>query len=169
MKGLVFLAMHRELSFYLAHESIWWCWTCRPLELQSALCQSPASAMFSVGNPGFISFSAGQVEHAGSRVVGRCGNTSQWDNGEPRASSTNAGMSSSPCLRHTILPLPAVWNVIGVCTGCSVHDSLRKSGVPLDFAVSLLALLYKNIFKIIAWFVFSLWSGTFATDLLSFL
>lgn len=140
-----------------------------PWSCSRALCQSPASAMFSVGNPGFISFSAGQVEHASSGVVGRCGSTSQWDNGEPRAPAQMQVCHQS-CLRHTPFCLSLR---VGCDRGlhwlqCSMTLFWKVWGPTWFCSISSCSSVQKY-FKNNCLVCFSLWSGTFATDLLSFL
>lgn len=63
-------------------------------------------------------------------------------------------MHVCPCLSHRSASPCHVGCDRETALAAVFYDSLNKSGVPLDLAVSLLAPLYKNIFKIIAWFVF---------------
>lgn len=91
---LDFLGHEQKAELCLVHQSIWWRWSCRPLECQLHPLPAPDLGVHSnlcCGSPDSVSFPTGQVGH-GRVVLEHVG--THGDCGEPRTSSTVSGIST---------------------------------------------------------------------------
>lgn len=143
---LDFLGHEQKAELCLVHQSIRWCWTCRPLECQSHPLPAPDLGVHSklcCGSPNYVFFPTGQVGH-GRVVLEHVG--THHDCGELRTSiSAQSSAFNTHCLSahvgcHRALvtrSFDSLWTFISSCSSAPKYFNNHAHPLAIFFFLTI--------------------------------